>query len=308
MIVVFIVTTISFFVIRLAPGDPFSYESSGVTEAVRQHWREQYGYNRPLPEQYVRYLTSVSRGELGYSFGKRQPVSSVLATAVPRTLLLIGIGLGMSLLFGVIVGVLQATKRNSAFDRISSATLVTLYSLPDFWAALMIALIFGFWWPILPPAYMVDPVLHDYMTPWAAFVDRVRHLILPATTLTLLTMASVARYQRSAMLEVLPADYIRTARANGLSERSLVWRYAFRNSLTPLVTVLGLMLPALLGGALFVERVFSWPGMGMVAADAIAGRDYDLVTATVIIGSVMVVVGNLLADLLHMLVDPRIRE
>jgi peptide/nickel transport system permease protein len=308
LIVVFIVTTISFFVIRLAPGDPFSYASSSVTPAIREHWREQYGYNRPLPEQYVRYLTSVSRGELGYSFGKHQPVSSVLAAAVPRTLLLVGVGLGLSLLFGVIVGVSQATKRNSAFDRITSATLVTLYSLPDFWAALMIALIFGFWWPILPAAYMVDPVGHDYMTPWAAFVDRVRHLILPAATLTLLTMAAVARYQRSAMLEVLPADYIRTARASGLGERSLVWRHAFRNSLTPLVTVLGLMLPALLGGALFVERVFSWPGMGMVAADAIAGRDYDLVTATVIIGSVMVVVGNLLADLLHMLVDPRVRE
>jgi peptide/nickel transport system permease protein len=146
------------------------------------------------------------------------------------------------------------------------------------------------------------------MPAWAAFVDRIRHLILPALSLTLLTMAAIARYQRSAMLEVLPADYIRTARAKGLSERHIVWRHAFRNALTPMITLLGLLLPALLGGALFVEKVFSWPGMGMLAAGAIAGRDYDLVTATVVIGSVMVVIGNLLADVLHMAIDPRVRE
>jgi peptide/nickel transport system permease protein len=308
LIVVFIATTIRFFIIRLAPGDPFSYESSNITPAVRQHLREQYGYDRPIPEQFVRYVTGVARGELGYSFGKHQFVSRVLAEAVPRTLLLVGVGLGLSLVLGVIVGVVQATRRNSVFDRLSSAALVTLYSLPDFWAALMIALIFGFWWPVLPAAYMVNPVTHDYLPAWGAFLDRVRHLILPASTLALLTMAAIARYQRAAMLEVLPAEYIRTARAKGLSERQIIWRHAFRNSLTPMVTLLGLMLPALLGGVLFIEKVFSWPGMGMLAADAIAGRDYDLVTATVVIGSVMVVIGNLLADLLHMAIDPRVRE
>jgi len=160
----------------------------------------------------------------------------------------------------------------------------------------------------LPSGYMVDQVTHDYLGGWDAFVDRIRHLILPASTLTLLTMAAFARYQRSAMLEVLPADYIRTARAKGLSERDIIWRHAFRNALTPMVTLLGLLFPALLGGALFVEKVYSWPGMGMLAADAIARRDYDVVTATVVIGSVMVVIGNLLADLLHMAIDPRVRE
>jgi len=214
----------------------------------------------------------------------------------------------LSVFLGVIVGVLQATRRNSWLDRGSSAVLLTLYSLPDFWAALMISLLFGIWWKVLPANYMVDPSLHDYMRPWDAFVDRVQHLILPVATLTLLTMAAIARYQRSAMLEVLPADYIRTARAKGLSEREIVWRHAFRNALTPMVAILGLLFPALLGGSLFVEKVFSWPGMGLLASEAIGGRDYDLVTATVIIGSVMVVVGNLLADLLHMAIDPRVRE
>jgi peptide/nickel transport system permease protein len=307
LIVVFIVTTISFFVIRSAPGDPFSYDAGNLTPATRQHWREQFGYNRPLAEQFVRYVASVACGDLGYSFGKHEPVSRALAEAVPRTLVLVGIALAISLLIGGIVGVLQATRRNGVFDRVTSAVLVTFYSLPDFWAALMIVLLFAYWWPILPPGYMVDQVAHDYMGGWEAFVDRIRHLILPST-LTLLTMAAFARYQRSAMLEVLPADYIRTARAKGLSEREIIWRHAFRNALSPMVTLLGLLFPALLGGALFVERVFSWPGMGMLAADAIARRDYDVVTATVIIGSVMVVIGNLLADLLHMVIDPRVRE
>jgi peptide/nickel transport system permease protein len=308
LIVIFIVTTISFFVIRSAPGDPFSYEGANIPSAIRQHWREQFGFDRPLPEQFVRYVSSVAHGQLGYSFGKREPVSRAIAQALPRTLLLVGVALSLSVLLGVIVGVIQATRRDGWFDRISSAILVTFYSLPDFWAALMIVLLFAFWWPILPSGYIVDPVMHDSMGPWAALVDRVRHLILPSATLVLLTMAATARYQRSAMLEVFPADYIRTARAKGVSERELIWRHAFRNSLTPLVTLLGLLLPALFGGVLFIEKVFSWPGMGLLAADAIAGRDYDLVTATVVIGSVMVVVGNLLADLLQMAIDPRVRE
>jgi peptide/nickel transport system permease protein len=308
LIVVFIVTTISFFVIRSAPGDPFSYESANLAPAVRQHWREQFGYDRPLAEQFVRYLGSVAHGQLGYSVGKRQPVSRAIGEAVPRTLLLVGVALTISVLLGVIVGVFQATRRDGWFDRVTSAVLVTFYSLPDFWAALMIVLLFAFWWPILPSGYMVDPVMHEHMSTWGAIVDRLKHLILPALTLALLTIAATARYQRSAMLEVLPADYIRTARAKGVPERQLVWRHAFRNSLTPLVTLLGLLLPALLGGVLFIEKVFSWPGMGLLAANALAGRDYDLVTAAVVIGSVMVVVGNLLADLLHMAIDPRVRE
>jgi peptide/nickel transport system permease protein len=186
--------------------------------------------------------------------------------------------------------------------------LLFFYSLPDFWGALMVLLIFAYWWPILPAGNIVDPVMHEYMSGWDAFVDRLRHLVLPAVSLTLLTMAGVSRYQRAAMLEVLPADFIRTARAKGLPEREIIWRHALRTALTPMVTQLGLLLPALLGGALFVEKVFSWPGMGMLAAGAIDARDYDLVTATVVVGSVMVVLGNVVADLLHIVVDPRIRE
>jgi peptide/nickel transport system permease protein len=308
LVVVFIVTTISFFVIRSAPGDPFSYESQNITPAVRAHWREEFGYDRPLPEQFIRYLASAAHGELGYSFELREPVSAALAQAVPRTLLLAGVSLGLSFLLGLVIGVVQAVHRGGWFDRISSGVLLFFYSLPDFWGALMALLLFAYWWPILPAGNIVDFAMHDYMSGWGAFVDRLRHLVLPALSLTLLTTAGISRYQRAAMLEVLPSDFIRTARAKGLPERDIIWRHALRTSLTPLVTLLGLLLPALLGGALFVEKVFSWPGMGLLVANAISARDYDLVTATVIVGSVMVIIGNVLADLLHVALDPRLRE
>jgi peptide/nickel transport system permease protein len=258
--------------------------------------------------QFARYVMSAAHGELGYSFQTRQSVSAALAQAVPRTLLLTSVSLALSFLLGLIIGVFQAVRRGGWFDRLSSGVLLFFYSLPDFWGALMALLVFAYWWPILPAGHMVDPVLHDYMSGWDAFVDRLRHLVLPAASLTLLTMAGISRYQRAAMLEVLPSDFIRTARAKGLPEREVIWRHALRTALTPMVTLLGLLLPGLLGGALFVEKVFSWPGMGLLATKAIGARDYDLVTATVIVGSIMVVIGNALADLLHVAIDPRVRE
>lgn len=308
LIVVVIVTTISFFVIRAAPGDPFSYDGANITQAVREHWRHQFGYDRPLAEQYGRYVVSVLHGELGYSFQYGEPVTAAIRDAVPRTLLLAGLSLALSFAIGIAVGVMQAVRRDGWFDRVSSAVLLVFYSLPDFWLALVVLMLFAYVWRVLPPGNIVDPVLHDYMTGWTAFADRLRHMILPVGSLTLLTTAAIARYQRAAMLDVMPSDYVRTARAKGLPEGQVVWRHALRNALTPLVTMLGILFPALLGGALFVERVFSWPGMGLLAANAIGARDYDLVTATVVVGSIMVVIGNFIADLLQMILDPRVRE
>jgi peptide/nickel transport system permease protein len=308
LIVVIIATTISFFVIRLAPGDPFGYENPRITPQIREEWRRQYGYDRPLVEQYGRYVASVARGKLGYSVGLHQDVSRAIADALPRTLLLTGIAFGLSFLFGMMLGVLQAARRGGWFDRVSSSVLVVFYSLPDFWGAVMILLVFAYWIPIFPAGGMIDPVMHDYLSTWGRFGDRLRHLALPAGALTILTMATIARYQRSAMLEILPSDYIRTARASGVPERLILWRHALRTALTPMIALAGLFIPALLGGALFVEKVFSWPGMGLLATGAIASRDYDLVTATVIVGSVLVVIGNLVADLLQMALDPRVRE
>ncbi|HEY4303899.1 MAG TPA: ABC transporter permease [Gemmatimonadaceae bacterium] len=307
LIVVLLVTTISFFVIRLAPGDPFGYGAPSITPAIRDHWREQFGYNKPLLEQYVRYVTSVAHGQLGYSFSSHRTVLEAIEEALPRTLLLTGLSFGLAFAIGMLVGVAQAAKRGSWFDRIASATLLTFYSLPDFWGALMVLLLFSQWIRIFPSGQMVD-TMYDYLSPTQQIADRLKHLVLPVFALTLLTTASIARYQRTAMLEVLPSDFIRTARAKGVPEHTVLLRHALRMALTPMVTLAGLFLPALLGGALFVEKVFTWPGMGLLAAGAITSHDYDLVTATVIVGSVLVVIGNLIADLLHLAIDPRIRD
>jgi peptide/nickel transport system permease protein len=307
IVVTFIVATIAFFAIRSASGDPFSYTAKPMSERIRNQLRHDYGYDRPVPEQYVRYLRNVARGELGWSFNKGEWVTTVLAQALPRTLLLAGTALVLSFVIGVALGVMQAA-RPGWFDRATSTVILVFYSVPDFWGALVMLTIFASWWRLFPAGDVVTPFLHDYMPPWTAFVDRVRHLILPVASLTLLSLASITRYQRAAMLDVLPSEFIRTARAKGVSERGLVWRHAFRNALTPMVTILGLTLPAFLGGVVFIERVFTWPGLGTLATEAIEGRDYDLVTGTVVVGALLVVLGNLLADLLHAALDPRIRE
>jgi peptide/nickel transport system permease protein len=308
LIVVMIVTTISFFIVRTAPGDPFSYDGRGISLAARDSLRQQYGFNDPLSTQYAKYINNVAHGRLGWSFSKRSSVSAALADALPRTLLLAGVALLASFLIGIVIGVAQAVRRGRWFDRASSAVLLFFYSLPDFWAAFMIMVIVSYWWGVLPSAGLIDVAMHDTMGPWDAFVDRVKHLILPAGSLVVLTIAAVARYQRNAMLEILPSDFVRTARSKGLRERDVVWRHAFRAAATPMVTLFGLMLPGFLGGAIFIEKVYSFPGMGLLAADAIGARDYDLVTATVIVGSVLVVIGTLIADLLQMAIDPRVRD
>ena len=308
LIVVIIVATISFFVIRLAPGDPFSFSGDDIPPAAREHWRTVFGFDKPLPEQFVRYVAAVARGELGFSFSKQMSVGQAIANALPRTLLLAGLALVLSFTLGIVIGALQAMKRGGWFDRVTSTITLLFYSLPDFWAALMILLAFSYWWPIFPTGGIIDVLMYDSKSPWDKFVDRLSHLVLPLTAFVVLTLASITRYQRAAMLEVLPSDYIRTARAKGAPETVVVWRHALRTALTPMVTILGLMLPGFIGGAVFIEKVFGWPGIGSLATEAIRKLDYFLVTATVIVGSVLVVIGNLISDLLQMALDPRSRE
>jgi peptide/nickel transport system permease protein len=179
--------------------------------------------------------------------------------------------------------------------------------MPDFWLAILSLMAFTYWIPIFPVGGIVDPVMHDYLSFGGRVLDRLRHLVLPALTLTLLAAAGVARYQRAALLEVLPADYIRTARLKGLTERQIIRRHALRNALLPIISILGLSFPALLTGAVFIERVFGWPGMGYALVNGIHSRDYPLVVGAVIVGSIMVTLGSLLADTLYAWADPRLR-
>lgn len=307
IVVLFLVTTIAFFLIHLAPGDPFSFENQNISSEVRNQWRAQFGYDRPLVEQYVRYLASVAQGKLGYSHSMHVPVAQALALRLPRTLLLMGLALVFSFAIGIQLGVFEARHWRTRKARASNAASLVMYSLPDFWLALMLLLIFGYWLPIFPTGGMVDLVLHDYMSPWQAVWDRVRHMALPLTTLTLLLGAAITRYQRASLLEVMPSDFVRTARAKGVDESTVVRRHALRNALLPMITLAGLAFPALVGGAVFVERVYSWPGMGLMVFTAIGVRDYPLVLASVLVGAVLVVLGNLLADIGYALADPRVR-
>ena len=278
-----------------------------MTEAIRQEWRVAYGLDRPLGEQYVRWVANAARGNLGFSFSHRRPVRDVFADALPNTLLLSGLGLLLSFSIGIVVGVVQAERPGSGRDRWLGRVLLVLYSVPDFWLALVILMLFAYRLPLFPPGGMTDAVMYEYLSPGGKLLDRARHLVLPVMTLAILTAAGVARFQRGALLSVLPSDWMRTALAKGLSWRAAVARHAFRNALLPVITLFGLAVPAFATGAIFVEKVFSWPGMGLVVVNAIAARDYPLVTAGVMLLSVLVAACALLADLAVAAADPRIR-
>jgi len=309
-VIVAIVAVITFALIHIAPGDPFSavMDNPNVSEAVRQTLRAQYGLDRPLPEQFVSYVNSLAHGELGWSFSHERSVREVLGSALPNTLLLMGVALVGSFTLGILIALVQVARRGSVTDHTLSGISLFLFSMPDFWFAILALLTFTYWLPIFPVGGAVDPVMHEYLGLGGRIVDRLRHLALPALTLTLLASASVARYQRAALLDVLPADYIRTARLKGLTERQILRRHALRNALLPIITMIGLSFPALLTGAFFVEKIFAWPGMGYAVVNAIGTRDYPLVVGGVIIGSIMVTLGSLVADLLYALADPRLRS
>jgi peptide/nickel transport system permease protein len=308
-VIVAIVAAITFALIHLAPGDPFSavMDNPNVNEQVRATLRAQYGLDRPLPEQFVRYVSQLAHGELGWSFSHDRSVREVLASALPNTLLLMVIALAGSFALGILIALIQVARRGSATDHTLSAISLFFFSMPDFWLAILALLAFTYWLPLFPVGGAVDPVMHEYMGLGARIVDRLRHLALPALTLTILASPGVARYQRAALLDVLPADYVRTARLKGLSEREILRRHVLRNALLPIISLFGLSFPALLTGAFFIEKVFAWPGMGLAVVNAIGTRDYPLVVGGVILGSIMVTFGSLLADLLYAWADPRLR-
>ena len=307
--VVFIAASLSFLLVHLAPGDPFSttLDSASISPSVKAAWRAAYGLDRPLLEQYFRFLGQLTRGNLGPSLLQSGPASAALADAVPNTLVLMGTALVLTCIIGIGVGSWQVARAGSRADHAVGNASLIVASLPEFWLAAVLLLVFAYRFRVFPAAGVVDLVMHDSLSPAGRVLDRLRHLALPAVTLALLGSASLARYQRAALLDVLPQDFIRTARAKGVADRSVLWRHALRNALVPTIVLLGLSLPTLLGGAVFVEQVFSWPGLGRLAAAAFRARDYQVVIGATIMGAVVVVAGGILTDLLHAVVDPRVR-
>ena len=304
-IIVVVVTVVAFLLLRLAPGEPFSYENT--SPAVQAQWREAFGYDKPVGVQLMRYIGNVARGNLGYSVIQRRPAGQTIADALPRTLQLAFISLGLSLIIGVAIGVFTAARRRSWWDRSFLFGSTVVYSIPDFWLALIIQMTLGFAFGLFPISGIADPMA-EYGSTWSIFVDRLEHLALPVLTLTLLVSAVVGRYQRNALLDILPSDFLRTARAKGVPEREVITRHALRNALTPTISLLGVLLPGLLGGVYFIEYVFAFPGLGLTTVQAIQALDYDVATGAVLVSGVVVAVGSLVSDLLLALADPRARH
>jgi peptide/nickel transport system permease protein len=312
VVVVFVVATLTFVLFRLAPGDPFTRmgDSSSASEEFKNQARRNFGLDQPLHTQYLRYLTNLARGDLGMSFSEQRPVLDAILARVPATVILATAALLIDFLLGIFVGATQGARAGSKTDDLLTAATLTLYSVPGFWLGLMFMLVFAHnvgLLDLLPATGAKTTGMYEYLTPLGQLWDRIRHLILPAVTLGLVGAAGTARYQRAAMLDVIHQDFIRTARAKGLTERAVILGHALRNALLPIITLFGLSFPILLSGAVLVESVFAWPGLGRFVVDAIFARDYNVVTGAAIIVAGMVVVGNLLADILYRVVDPRVR-
>lgn len=307
------ILTLIFFVMHLAPGDPMArYFNPNVSPEVIEQMRTNLGLDRPIHIQYLKWMGGFLTGDFGYSLTQMRPIADILPGVIWNTLQLTILTLILMFLIGMGIGMIQAVRQYSKLDNSLTFGALFFYSMPSFWFGLMLILVFSLWavqwgWPVSLPASGITSVDYDLMNGWEKILDRLRHLILPSTALAVGASASIARYMRSSMLEVIHQDYIRTARAKGLSEFSVIYKHGLRNALIPIVTLFGLSLPYLLSGAVLVEIVFAWPGMGRLSVDAIFQRDYPLIMATSFIFATMVVLGNLLADLLYAVVDPRIR-
>ncbi len=308
------VLTIIFFIIHIAPGDPTArFFNPNVSPEIIAQMRQNLGLDQPLHVQYWKWLTSFLTGDWGYSFGQMRPISEILPGVLWNTVQLMLISLVIIFAVGMLVGIVQAVRQYSLADNVLTFVALFFYSMPSFWFALMLILLFSLkasqWgWFIQFPASQMTSVGYDFMPFAEQMWDRVMHIIPPATAPGMGASAGVARYMRGSMLEVIHQDYIRTARAKGLSEGKVIFKHALRNALIPIVTLVGLYLPVLLSGTVLIETIFAWPGMGRLIVDAIFQRDYPLVMATSFVVAAMVVVGNLIADVLYAVVDPRIRN
>ncbi len=308
MLVVVIASSTAFAFLHLAPGDPISAlgESASVPPALRAQWRAEQGFDQPIGVQYVRWLGHVAQGDFGHSSSQQRPVADVLRERLPNTLLLMGLALAASLVFGSALGAWQGARAGTRADRAISSVALVIYAVPEFGLALLLLFLFDYRLHWLPASGMVDAAMYDSLPSGLQLIDRLRHLALPWASLTLVGTVIFARYQRATMRESLYESFVRTARAKGLRERA-VRRHAWRHARLPLVTMAGLFFPALLTGAVFVERVYGWPGMGSALLDAVNKRDYALVSACVIVGSAMTALGSLLADAVRSVMDPRLR-
>ena len=304
------ITVICFTVMHLAPGSPTDLQTQMNPRAsveMKERLRAMYDLDKPLPEQYIRWVGKLAVFDLGVSFSTdRRPVADKILERLPITILLNVLSLLLILVVAIPLGVLSAVRQDSLFDRVAGVIVFIGFAVPTFWLALLLMILFGVhlgWLPISG----IRSLNSEYLPPGMALWDLIRHLILPVLLAAFGGLAGLSRYMRANMLEVIRQDYILTARAKGLSERVVIYRHALRNALLPVITILGLSVPGLIGGSVIFETIFAIPGMGQLFYMAVMSRDYPVVMGILFIGAVLTLLGNLIADVSYALADPRIR-
>lgn len=302
VVVLFLISLFTFFLINLAPGGPSSLIDFQSTAAERDARLRQYGLDQPVHLRYLSWLSSALRGDLGTSINQGLPVGSLLVQRLGKTLQLALAALFLATVFGVLLGVIAALYNNAWPDHVVSTVSTLGMSIPNFWLGIVVIIFFSVQLRWLPASgsYTIGKAF--------SLSDRLEHLILPASVLAFSLMPNVVRVTRSALLEVRTSDFVRTARAKGLNERSVLWKHTFKNALVPVIAILGLITTVLFSGSVVIESVFGWAGLGRLAIEAANGRDYPVILGVTMLVGVLVVLVNLLVDLLYALADPRIRR
>jgi len=306
---IFGITLITFTVIHLAPGNPVEVQtemSLKVTAQAKENLKKLYGLDKPLHVQYLNWIARFVKLDFGKSFVDGRKVLDKIAERIPITLTINILSMLIIFVIAIPIGILSATKQYSLFDKLSTVFVFVGFSTPAFWLALLLMILFGVTMGILPISG-IQSIDVSEMGPFDRLLDWIRHLILPVGISAFGGIAGLSRYSRSSMLEVIRQDYIKTARAKGLKESKVIFRHAFRNALMPIVTILGLSIPGLIGGGVIFETIFAIPGMGQLFYASTMARDYPTIMGILVIGAILTLFGNLIADIAYALVDPRVR-
>jgi len=303
------ITFISFTVIHLAPGGPLDALSAlnpKVSAEAKEKLERLYGLDKPLLVQYGSWIIRLLKCDFGNSFVDGEKVTLKIAKAIPVTLSISFLSLLLILIFGVLIGVASAVHEDSPLDKILTFFTLAGFSVPTFWLSLLLMSFFGVSLGLLPVSGLYS-LFHEEMSFWGKLLDVLKHLLMPLLVASITGLAGIARFMRSSMREVLKQNYIRTARAKGLSEKEVLYKHGLKNALLPMITLLGLSVPGLLGGSVIFESIFSIPGMGRLFFSSVFSRDYPVIMGVLVLGALLTLVGNFLADLAYCFVDPRIR-
>lgn len=311
LVVLWGITIVSFIVIHLAPGSPTDLQTTlnpMAGETTKQRLESLYGINRPIYVQYIDWLSRIVRFDFGTSMSAdARPVIVKIFERLPLTVFMNVLSLAISLMIAIPLGVLSAWKQDSLFDKLMTILVFLGFAMPGFWLALLLMLWFGLdlqWFPISG----ITSLDFSYFSLWGKIKDVASHLVLPTIVMTVGSIAGISRFMRASMLEVLRQDFILTAKAKGLSTWKVIFRHALRNALLPVITLLGLSVPGLIGGSVIIESIFALPGLGQLFYTAVMARDYPLIMGNLVLGAILTLLGNFLADICYGIADPRIRQ